>query len=305
MVSPLGLGCVWIGSGERGFGDEQAVATVLRALDLGINLVDTSPLYQGEQSERRLGLALAEFLRRGGRREQIVVSTKTGTRTRPYDYSGDATRRSVERSLRLLGLDYIDVMHIHDPPDLEQALSSGGALDVLEELKAQGVIRAIGLGVRDHALHRLAIQTGRFDVVLTYRDYNLLDQSAAAGVLPHAAAAAMGVFNGTPIIKGLLGGRDPRVVAAETRASGAHETYQPTDAEIARAAALWDMAQEHGVDMLAINLQFCLRELRIASTLIGAASPAEIEVDVAAVMRPIPPAVWDSLAAKLRPQTGV
>ncbi len=283
FVTPIGLGGGWLGHTSEGFSDEVAVATVLRALELGINLIDTSPLY-GE-SERRIGLALEEWYRRGGNRGDVILSTKTGTRTRPKDYSAEGTKRSIEESLRLLKTDYVDVMLVHDPDDLTPVLSPGGALEALRELKAQGVIRAIGLGVRSHEFHRRCIETGEFDVVLTYRDFNLLHQTAADGVLKHAAAHNVGVFNGMAILYGLLNGSDPR----EARARAA------SDDEVQRAVKLWEFAQSKGVSLLGLNLQFCLREPRITSTLVGVANPEQLEADVAAVSEAIPDEVWEEL----------
>lgn len=295
-VTPLSLGAVWIGYTGQGWDDDLAAATVVRALELGINLIDSSPMYQGGHSERRVGLGIRAWCSRGGKREDVHLCTKTGTRVRPYDYSGDHTLGSVEESLRLLGTDYLDICLVHDPDSLDPVFAPGGALDVLKQLKDQKVVRAIGLGVRSHDLHRQAIETGEFEVLLTYRDFNLLTQSARDDILPLAERHDVGVFNGTPTIKGLLAGRDPRVVAEENRASGAHGTYQPTDDEVDRAAALWEFARSEGTDLLSLNLQYCRREPRVTSTLVGASRPEEIEQDVAAITRTIPEQVWQKLA---------
>jgi aryl-alcohol dehydrogenase-like predicted oxidoreductase len=286
-VTPIGLGGAWLGQTPEGFSDEIAAATVHRALELGINLIDTSPLY-GE-SERRIGLALEEWYRRGGKREDFILSTKTGTRTRPKDYSADGTKRSVEESLRLLKTDYVDVMLVHDPDDLTPVLSPGGALEALQELKSQGVIQAIGLGVRQHEFHQRCIATGEFDMVLTYRDFNLMYQTAADGVLKHAAAGNVGVFNAMAVMYGLFSGRDPREAARNADPS-----------EIQRARALWEWAQARGVNLLALNLQFCMREPRITSTLVGVANPEQIEEDVAAISETIPEEVWQELPNVMR-----
>jgi D-threo-aldose 1-dehydrogenase len=101
-VTPLGLGGAWLGRMPDGHSEEVGVATVLRALELGINLIDTSAGYGDGRSERYIGIALEEWYRRGGRREDIVISTKTGTRSwSRRDYSAAGTRRSVEKSLEL------------------------------------------------------------------------------------------------------------------------------------------------------------------------------------------------------------
>ncbi|MCY3021421.1 MAG: aldo/keto reductase [Planctomycetota bacterium] len=292
-VTPLGLGGAWLGKTASGFSDETAIAAVLRALALGINVVDTAPLY-GE-SERRVGLALREWRARGGKRADLVLSTKTGTRTRSHDYSAAGTRRSVEESLRLLQTDYVDIVFVHDPTNLTPVLAPGGALEELRRLKAEGLVRAIGLGVREHEFHRRCIETGQFEVSLTYRDYNLISQDAVAGILEPAAARDVGVFNGMAVLGGLLGSADPQ---AAPPAPIQARPYLRVDEEVRRARALWELGRAHGISLLALNLQFCLRERRIASTLVGVQTAAEIEQDVEAVSRPIPEEVWRELHSR-------
>ena len=285
-VTPIGLGGAHLGRTPDGFSDKLAAATVHRALELGVNLIDTAPLY-GE-SQRRIGLALAEWYRQGGRREDLFISTKTGRSAGGgKDYSADATRRSVEESLRLLRTDYLDILLVHDPNDLAPVLGPVGALQALQKLKDEGVIRAIGLGVRSHEFHRRCIETGEFDVSLTFCDYNLIDQGAAQGVLETSASHDVGVLNGTAVMLGLLSGRDPRKT-----------TLQGRDQQTQRAYELWKWSQSQGVNLLALNLQFCMREQRIASTLVGAANPAEIEADVAALSDEIPDEIWEDLCER-------
>ena len=290
-VSPIGLGGAHLGRSGDTFDERQAVATVHHALDRGVNLLDTSPMYGPSQGF--IGVALREWFAAGGRREDLVISTKTGfVELGVMDYSGDWTHRSVEESLSLLGCDYIDVLLVHDPRDLDAVFASGAALETLEEFRDAGVIRAIGLGVRNQPFHRRCIQSGRFDVSLTHCDYNLLDFSAGEGVLAPAAEHDVGVFNGAAVMLGLLGGADPRRVQMPWPGFATEERVQ-------RAALLWDWAQARGVDLLALNLQFCLRESRIASTLVGACDPTQIEADLAAVTTPLPADIWPDLDALL------
>ena len=289
-VTPIGLGGAHLGRLGREpdrFSDELAAATVLRALELGVNLIDTAPMY--DESQRRVGMALKEWYGKGGQREDLFISTKTGrSADGAKDYSADGTRRSVERSLRLLGTDYLDILLVHDPEDLSPVFEPGGTLEVLRELKEQGVIRAIGLGVRRHEFHRRCMETGEFDVSLTFCDYNLIDQSATEGVLKPAAAHDVGILNAAAVMLGLLGGRDPREVASQRPGFATQERAR-------RASAIWDWAQSEGVDFLALNLQLCARQPLIASTLVGAASPRELEADLAALSVEIPDEVWQEL----------
>ena len=235
----------------------------------------------------------------------MILSTKTGTRTRPKDYSYEGTKRSVQTSLTLLKTDYIDVMLVHDPVELAPVLAPGGALEALQDLKAQGSIRAIGLGVRSHEAHRRCIETGEFDVSLTYRDFNLLDQSAVEGVLETATKFDVGVFNAMSIIGGLLGGNDPLQVAeqakAHARIRGRRGSYYPKVGEVDRARALWEWTQSKNIGLLALNLQYCQREPRISSTLVGASTAAEIESDVAALSETITEEMWQELHERFGP----
>lgn len=309
-VTPLGIGGAHLGRGPDGLDKRVAIDTVLRGLDLGMNLIDTSPMYQRGESEHSIGLALQEWYEQGGRREDLVISSKTGTRNhRERDYSYDGTMRSVEISLEMLQTDYLDILHIHDPITLEPVLEPGGALDALKALKEQGVIRAIGLGCRPHEFHQRCIETGDLDVVLTFNDYNLLYQTSDEGVLQPAAARDVGVFNATVTLNGMLTDREPReVVEARQRRWADRVAQIPPERmerfrqyrdrmlkEAADAQSLWEWCQERRVSLLALNLQYCLRDPRVASTLIGFSRPARVDEDVAACFAPIPDQIWTAL----------
>jgi len=289
-VTAIGLGGAHLGRFGREadqFSDELAAATIHRALELGVNLIDTAPMY-GE-SQRRIGLALEQWYDQGGRRDDFFISTKTGRSPEgAKDYSADGTRRSVEQSLRLLRTDYVDVLHVHDPDDLSPVLSPGGALEALRALKEEGTVQAIGVRVRSHEFHQRCMETGEFDVSLTYCDYNLLDRSADEGVLGPAASHDVGVLNGAAVMLGLLGGNDPREVARQLGGFANAERLR-------RASELWDWTQSLGVSLLALNLQLCTREERIASTLVGVSNPTELEADVEAVSEDISENVWREL----------
>ncbi len=286
-VTALGMGGAHLGRtapGSTEYSDDLAVATVHRGLELGLNVIDTSPMY-GE-SQRRVGLALAQWRSAEVTREDIIISTKTGRGPDgSKDYSAAATRRSVERSLELLQTDYLDILLVHDPDNLGQVLDPGNALEALLKCKEDGLIRAIGLGCRPHEFHRACIATGHFDLSLTFCDYNLLDRSAVQGVLIPAAAHDVGVYNGAAVMLGLLSDEDPRRVA-QRRPGFA------TAQRLRLATQLWDWCQQRDLSLLALNLQFCLRESRIASTLVGVTNPQLLEADVAAVAEAIPEDLW-------------
>ncbi len=272
-VTVLSLGGARIGGNN--VTDDEAVEAVRRAITLGINYLDTSPLY-GE-SERRTGLALAD-----GWREKIYLATKTGTHPNwRGDYSASGTRRSVENSLNLLGTDYLDVCLVHDPSNMDPVVAKGGALDTLQRMREEGLVKYIGLGVREHEFHKIAIETGMVDVILTYLDYTLLSQTANDWLLSFASERDIGVINGSPIAAGLLSGVEPDVKA------------RPPDGVIAHK--LWRWCAENNLNLLNLAIQFCLRQPLIATNLSGSKNALEVEQNFAAATSLIADEVWEEL----------
>lgn len=289
QVSQLGLGGAELTSQLYGRenSDDSAVAIVQRALQLGINYLDTSPLY-GE-SEARMGLAL-----RGVPRDSYFLATKTGTGTRPHDYSREGTLRSVEKSLRLLGTDYLDLLQIHDPDQagFAQALAKDGALDVLVELKEQGVIGGIGLGVRQHDFLRTAIEREEFDAILTYLDFNLVRQTARENLFDQAIKRDKAIILGSPLLMGYLTDRPWQDVLRGHKADGSAPDLQ-------RAKAVRDWAEKQGISTLHLAIQFALRESRISTVLVGSSTVEEVEQNVHAATTPFPETLWLQLQDEL------
>ena len=287
LVPPLGLGGAGLGGGYGPVGLQQGIDTVRAALDAGLRVIDTSPLYG--DSEYKIGLAV-----RPSERDGLVLSTKVGTHPQLRGYTAELARRSLEQSLRLLRTDRVEVCLIHDPDGagFEVALGPGGALEWLLQAKERGLVAAVGLGVREHALHQRLIATGCADVVLTYRDYTLAERSAALGVLLPAQRAGVGVMLGSPLAAGLLAGPEPEALARAGRWSG-------PAAYLARAQRAWVWAREHGLDLTRLALQFALGHPAVCAVLVGASSPAEVAADVAALADPLPGSVWAELEGAL------
>ena len=207
---------------------DAAVAAVQRAAGLGIRHFDTSPAYGSDGgAQKLLGLGLRSLT--GEQRAGITLSTKAGTHPeRHHRYDRDSILWSVDESFRLLFRDRIEVLLVHDPAGdehMDEALAPGGAVEALEELKEQGAIGAIGLGVQSHALQRRAIDSGRFDVILPSYDYHLT-RTSAAPLLREAAARGIGVINASPYNSGILAGLHPSETAKRRGGS-------PTDIEAA------------------------------------------------------------------------
>jgi len=277
-----------LGGYPLGWGDAEderaAIEAVQYAIEQGLDYIDTSPGYG--DSQRRIGLALE-----GVPRESLVISTKTGTHpARRQDYSWDATMWSVDESLRLLKTDYIDLLLVHDPRDIEPVFAPRGALEALEQLKEQGVIRAIGLGQKRFDYHQRAIECGRFDVILTFNNYHPLDVSALDWLLPLAREHGVGVLNGAVMAHGLLTGQDPDEMAAQLNLGHMSELLPD-------ARRLYGWCHENKVSMPALVFQFSMREPLIHCTLTGVKNRAELEENLRAAALPLPESTWDELAA--------
>ena len=195
VLGKTGLSIPVIPFGTQGFGnhfgfvaDADAVALVKHAVTLGVNHFDCARCYG--DSLRKLGLALQEVPRQDviitGRLCCHSSSAWGGYGDGETDFSAERVVRDVEDQLALLGTDYFDGMLIHDPRRMEPTLARDGTLAGLLGLKARGLVRNVGYGMRPHEFHRQAIATGDVDFLLCFNDYHLVRQSAADGVLPTA-----------------------------------------------------------------------------------------------------------------------
>lgn len=285
-VTAVGLGGAGLGGVFGTVGDAEAIAAVEKALELGVNYLDTAPGYR--EAERRTGLAL-----RGVPRESYFLSSKVGSHPdRPGDYTAEAARWTVANSLRVLGVDYLDLCHIHgpEPEQLSAALAPGGAMEALVALKEEGVIRAIGIGVQDHDLHRQAVDSGHLDVCMMVNDYTLVRQDVN-DIVSLAKSHGLGLVNGAPLAMGLLSGRDPDSIGTPR--------WTPPAAEVRAAKQVHAWCAERGVPVLALALQFSLRHTQFDCTLVGAASAEEVEGCWEALNHHIPDEVWEELPALL------
>jgi D-threo-aldose 1-dehydrogenase len=301
-VTELAFGGAPIGNLFTAVDDEAAAAAIDAAWIGGIRTFDTAPHYGLGLSERRLGAALARRPR-----TEYVISTKVGRLLaddggtpvpdtegfavathcrRVFDFSADGVRRSLEGSLGRLGLDRVDIALIHDPDDHgEQALRE--AYPALEQLRAEGCVQAIGVGMNQTAvLTRFVIDTD-IDVVLVAGRYTLLDQSAAVSLLPAAQERGVGVIVGGVFNSGLL---------AAPAAGSTYDYKAAPDALIARAQDLAALCAKFGVPLRAAAARFPLRHPAVASILIGARSAAEITDAIRLRRADIPAELWTALA---------
>jgi D-threo-aldose 1-dehydrogenase len=297
-VSRLGLGGVALSGAppstdpQRATAEDEAITLIQRSLNLGMNYLDTAPMYGVGQSERRYGRAL-----RGVPRESYVLSTKVGRVLDPaepgsdrlawsFDFSRRGVARSFESSLERLGLERVDILLIHDPDNhYEQAMAE--AAPVLVELQRQGRVRAIGAGMNQWEMELKFARAGHFNCFLLAGRYTLLDQTALPEFLPYCVEHRISVVAGGPYNSGILavGPRD-----------GATFNYRAASPEMMdKARRVAAVCERHRVPLRAAALQFILAHPAIASVIPGARSVAEVDENVALVEYPIPGELWADL----------
>lgn len=196
-VSRLGLGGAPLG-GDFGPTDEAEIERMIHgALELGVNVIDTAPLYGNGKSERRIGRAL-----QGGRRERVVLASKAVQTGHSYSYA--STIQSVEASLNRLRTDWLDIVQIHDAEQISWDVIESETVPALQKLRMEGKIRFIGISTVDLPLLMRYMKTGLFDCVLSYARYMLLDHTAKDEALPLAKELGIGFMNGSVLGMGLL-----------------------------------------------------------------------------------------------------
>ncbi len=287
-VRRLAMGTAPLASIFWGNDADTAVQTAARALERGIGFFDTAPFYGLGEAERRLGRALAAA---GG--ERPVIATKAGRLLTEgadgavdvhFDFGYDAARQSLESSLERLGVDRVDIVHIHDPDDhIHEALE--GTYPALVELREQGVIGAVSLGTNSVATATVFLERADLDCMLVAGRYTLLDRSAAqlidACAQRGVAYLAAGVFN-----SGVL---------ARPRA-GSWYDYGPAPEEtLARAAAIDSVCQRHGVSLRAAAVNFPLTNPAVTAVVVGMAAPAEVDENLDGLRIPVPDDLWPEL----------
>jgi len=180
-VSPLCVGCAPLGDMPETFdysvGEERARETLKAVLRSPINFLDTAASYGDGESERRIGGVLEEV---GGLPEGVVLASKADRDLTTGNFSGEQMRRSVERSLRLLGMDRLQLVYLHDPEhgSFEHMMAPGGPVEVLRSLAEEGVIQHLGVAGGPIELMIRFVETDLFEAVITHNRYTLVNRTA-------------------------------------------------------------------------------------------------------------------------------
>ena len=263
---------------------EQAMDGIHCAIDAGINLIDTSPLYW--DSELVVGEALA------GRREEVVLSTKVGMfQDRRIDRRDDALR-SIEQSLQRLATDRFDILFFHSLQDFvpwSQLAGEDKILAALVEAREQGLVKY--LGVSGHDPNRLieGMRMEMFDVAMTAYEYHLFSLKALP-VVDEAQRLNMGLLNAGPLAGGLLNGDDPDDMEPRRRDRLSEDQVAQIRHWIARC-------REYDYPLPALNLRFSVLTAPFASTILGMRNRQEVNEALKSLEREPPQQLWDEVLA--------
>lgn len=303
-LTRLGVGGAQFGNLFRETTDEESTAAVDAAWERGIRYFDTAPHYGLGLSERRMGAAL-----RDRPREEYVLSTKAGRLLEPnpggasqldddgfivpaatkrvWDFSRDGVRRSIDESLERLGVDRVDIAYLHDPDEHWESASTTG-IEALRELRDEGIVGAIGVGINQAEMAAEFIRRCDIDVVMIAGRYTLLDRSAERDLLPLAlehevAIVAAGVYN-----SGLLSSPE---VPTDARFNYA----QAPEALIDGARDMAALCREYGVTLPDAAVQFALRHPAVRSVVLGARTVDHVVSGVERAEPAIPDELWQRL----------
>jgi D-threo-aldose 1-dehydrogenase len=232
-------------------------------------------------------LALKEL---GGLPTDAVLQTKQGRDPTTNDYSGETVKRRLERSLKLLGVDRLQIVFLHDAEwtTFEAAMAPGGPVEVLRNYQQQGVIQHLGVASGPVDVEVQYVETGIFDAVITHNRYTLLNQSANR-LIDVAHERGLAVLNAAPYGSGLL---------AKGPDAYPRYAYQQASPElIERTRALAAICDRYGVPLPAVALQLSTRDPRITSTIVGMSRPERIEETIAYHLVDVPAALWQEIEA--------
>jgi aryl-alcohol dehydrogenase-like predicted oxidoreductase len=290
MVSEIGLGAWQLGSDWGHVDEETAMATLHRAVDLGVNFIDTADVYGDGLSERRIGRLRQE------RKELFYVATKAGRRLNPHtaeSYTKENLARFVERSLRNLGVETLDLLQLHCPPT--EVYYRPEVFEALEDLKGEGKIQHYGVSVEKVEEGLKAIEYPGVESVQII--FNIFRQRPAELFFREAERRNVAVIVRVPLASGLLSGKmtrqtvfppeDHRNYNREGKAFDVGETFAGVPFEVGLEAveALRPLVPE-GVTMAQFALRWILTFDAVSVVIPGAKRPAQVEENVAASRLP-------------------
>jgi D-threo-aldose 1-dehydrogenase len=289
-VSKLCFGLAPLGDMPDTYGygvtPELARATVRAVFDSPVNFLDTSRNYGFGRSEERIGEVIRE---RGGIPKGFVISTKLDRDMETRTFDGARARRSLEESLKTLGVDHVQLLHVHDPEyasSLADVTGPKGALAELFRMKEEGLATAVGLAAGRVDVMMPLLRDWDFDALITHNRFTLVNRNAEE-MMDLAGRRGIAVLNAAPYSGGVL---------AKGTASHKRYVYQEASAEMLEPVAkIEQICARYGIPPGAAALQFSMRDPRVASTICGISKPERIAQTIAWSQYPIPQPAWTEL----------
>ncbi len=286
-VSPVTFGTSALASLPNTYGyevpEERARETLLAILDSDINVLDTSRNYGFGRAEERIGAVFSDL---GGKPDGLILSTKVDRHDDTNRFDAAQVRRSFEQSLEALGLDRVDILHLHDPEharDLGEVTASGGAIDELFAIKAEGLATALGVAMGRTDIQLDIVRSHPWDVVLNHNRFTVLNRRATE-LFTYANEAGMGVMNAAPYAGGML---------AKGSTNFDKIAYQEASADdLAPVRELEQLCREHDVPLGAVALQFSMRQSLIDNTVIGVSKPERVAQTIGWATVDVPDELW-------------
>jgi len=283
-VSVVGFGAAPLGNEFGAMEEAEGARAVGAAIDAGVNFFDTAPYYGRTLSEERLGRALE------GRRDEVVLATKCCRYDRRgFDFSAARVLADIDAGLARLRTDRVDLFQIHDVEfgDKRQVLEE--TLPAMREVQAAGKARFIGItGLPVRLLDELA-RSFEVDSVLSYCHYNLLDQELERVLAPLVDEQGIGLINASPLSMGLLTESPP-------------QPWHPApDALKAICPAVAALCREHGRSVMEVALRYAIDNQRVATTLSGIGSMANLEQNLTVLDKPNDPELLAAIDALIAP----
>lgn len=266
--------------------ERRAIDTITSILNSEYAFIDVSRNYGMGRSEERIGKAIKEF---GGVPENAIISTKLDRNMETLLFDASEARRSLEESLTALGVDSVDILHLHDPEHasaLDPIVKSGGAIDELFKMRDEGFCKAVGLAAGNVDVMMPILAEREFDTLITHNRFTLVNTNAEK-MIELAVERNITVMNAAPYCGGAL---------AKGTDTFKRYVYQEADEEtLAPLQVVEDICAKYGIEPGAAALQFSLRDPRIASTICGVSLPERIEETIGWASQKLPDALWQEL----------
>ncbi|MEO0915813.1 MAG: aldo/keto reductase [Pseudomonadota bacterium] len=291
-ITPLCFGTSGLGDMPDTYGYEVTEARARQTLESifagPVNSLDTSNNYGFGRSEARVGDAIRA---NGGLPEGFVISTKLDRDMDTLVFDADRARRSLEESLTRLGLDRVQILHLHDPEhagNLSEITCEGGALDTLFKLKEEGLADAVGLAMGKNDLMFELLQNWPFDTLISHNRWTLLNRSAEQ-IFAYADSEGMAIMNAAPYAGGVL---------AKGSAVMPRITYSPADdVALEPVRRIEKICADFDVAPGAAALQFSTRDTRVTSTVVGVSQPDRVQQTLDWMNADIPQEAWEALTS--------